>query len=42
MSPDLSGRIFGRMTVIGSASEDVVLPGSPVAGGLAAASAAAR
>jgi hypothetical protein len=37
MSPDLSGRTFGRMTVIGPASEDVVLPQVAVAGGLAAA-----
>lgn len=31
MSPDLSGRTFGRMTVIGPASQDIVLP--QVAGG---------
>jgi hypothetical protein len=31
MSPDLIGRAFGRMTVIGPASQDVVLPW--VAGG---------
>lgn len=31
MSPELSGRTFGRMTVIGPASEELVL--LPVAGG---------